>query len=125
MTNIKVLNLPHRIERRLRMRMINTVELLATLGDDELLLIPTMGCATLHDVKCKLAQYLEENPLPSPGPAHIGSLELSIATYRALRRGGVDTVDCLATMSDQELLRIRNFGETALAEVHSRFTSIS
>jgi DNA-directed RNA polymerase alpha subunit len=54
-------------------------------------------------------------PLPDDTP--VDELELRAAVRNALRRGGVPTLGELRTMSDRELLALRNFGRAALADV--------
>src|SRR3954447_619407 len=54
-------------------------------------------------------------PLPDDTP--VDELELRSAVRNALRRGGVPMLGELRTMSDRELLALRNFGRAALADV--------
>lgn len=43
----------------------------------------------------------------------IETLELSIRSYNSLRRAGVDSVEKLRSMSDDELMKVRNLGKNA------------
>ena len=47
-------------------------------------------------------------------------LELSCRSYNCLRRAGIDTVEQLLGVSEEQLLDIRNFGETSLREVRAK-----
>ena len=53
----------------------------------------------------------------------ISQLNLSKRVYNALSRNGIYTIDVLATLSDEQLLGIRGFGQSALAEVHEKLTT--
>ena len=50
----------------------------------------------------------------------IDELELSVRTHNALKRAGVDTVEQLQNMSDEELSKIRNFSQRCMDEVHKK-----
>lgn len=50
----------------------------------------------------------------------IDELDLSVRTYNCLKRGKIDTVEQLSQMSDDDLLRLRNFGQRCLAEVREK-----
>ncbi len=50
----------------------------------------------------------------------IDELELSVRTYNCLKHARIDTVEQLSQMSDDDLLRIRNFGLRCLAEVREK-----
>ena len=50
----------------------------------------------------------------------IENLNLTVRTYNCLRRKGIDTVEQLQAMTDDELMNIRNFGIGCLKEVHSK-----
>ncbi|HET60116.1 MAG TPA: hypothetical protein ENN32_07085 [Chloroflexi bacterium] len=119
-TDIAVLGLPPSVERRLRREKIDTVELLATADDRALLLIGGIGSGLLKEIKQKLAEYLAYHPLPDNLPIFIGALGFSVRIYNALRRSNIDTIEQLVAMDDDNLLSIRNFGETALAEVREK-----
>src|SRR3954452_19526920 len=56
-------------------------------------------------------------PLPDDTP--VDELGLRAAVRNALRRRGVPTLGELRTMSDRELLALRNFGRAALADVRA------
>lgn len=47
-------------------------------------------------------------------------LNLSVRAHNCLRRAGVRTVGQLRALPDDELLRIRNFGQKCVAEVRER-----
>ena len=50
----------------------------------------------------------------------IENLNLSVRTYNCLKRKGIDTVEQLQSMSDDELMSIRSFGISHLREVHEK-----
>lgn len=50
----------------------------------------------------------------------IDELDFTVRTYNALKRGGINTVEELVNLSDDELMKIRNFGSRCLMEVHER-----
>ena len=54
-----------------------------------------------------------------PDEPPVGDLPLRQHTTNALRAGGVLTLGDLRTMGDRELLRLRQFGRGALADVRS------
>lgn len=47
-------------------------------------------------------------------------LGLSLRTYNCLKRARIDTVEQLSGMSDEDLLRIRGFGNWCLREVRHK-----
>lgn len=50
----------------------------------------------------------------------IDELDLSVRTYNCLKRARIDTVEQLSQMTDDDLMRIRNFGQRCLAEVREK-----
>lgn len=50
----------------------------------------------------------------------IDELNLSVRTYNCLRRAKIDTVEQLTRMTDDDLLKLRNFGIKCLAEVREK-----
>lgn len=50
----------------------------------------------------------------------IEELNFSLRTHNCLRRAGIDTVEQLSKMSDDVLMKIRNFGPKCLAEVRTK-----
>lgn len=50
----------------------------------------------------------------------IENLNLSVRTYNCLKRKGIDTVEQLQAMSDDDLMTIRCFGIGCLKEVHAK-----
>lgn len=49
----------------------------------------------------------------------IEDLNLSLRTYNCLKRKGIDTVEQMMEMTDEELLCIRGFGAVCLREVRT------
>ena len=50
----------------------------------------------------------------------IENLNFSVRVYNCLKRAGVDTVEQLEKMSDNDLMALRNFGVSCLAEVRRK-----
>lgn len=50
----------------------------------------------------------------------IDVLEFSVRVHNTLKRAGIDTVEQLLKMSDDELAKVRNFSKRCLDEVHSK-----
>jgi DNA-directed RNA polymerase subunit alpha len=89
-------------------------------------------------------QYYEPGPgLPADGAAHDGErhlhvdaeldrklnmslaeLELSVRATNCLESEGITTVRDLVSRSEEQLLQVRNFGETTLKEVRSKLNEI-
>lgn len=53
-------------------------------------------------------------------PAPLEELQLSVRAYNALRRAEIQTVEEVASLSDEQLLAIPNLGTRALAEIKER-----
>lgn len=47
----------------------------------------------------------------------IEELDLSVRTYLALRRYGINTTDDLCKMSEGDIIRVRNLGRKSLEEL--------
>jgi len=50
----------------------------------------------------------------------IEELELTVRSYNCLKREGVDTIGQLATMTEEELMNIRNLGMKSVEEIRSK-----
>jgi DNA-directed RNA polymerase subunit alpha len=50
----------------------------------------------------------------------VEDLELTVRSYNCLKREGVDTVGQLATMTEEELMNIRNLGMKSVEEIRSK-----
>jgi DNA-directed RNA polymerase subunit alpha len=112
---------------------------------DKLLLeIQTDGSISPKEALAEAAQILIEHfeifaqltgPGPQPGPKPgIGAgavpsrlsdmpievLDLSSRTYNCLKRSQITTVGQILTMSEDELLGLRNFGQKSLQELHEK-----
>lgn len=59
----------------------------------------------------------------NPLTVRVEDLEFSVRTMRALKLAGIYTVGQLTTMSDQELMRLPNFGRRSLYEVKEMLMS--
>ena len=51
---------------------------------------------------------------------HVEDLELTVRSYNCLKREGVDTIGQLATMTEEELMNIRNLGMKSVDEIRSK-----
>ena len=56
------------------------------------------------------------------GFTSIETLKLSIRSYNCLRRAGVDSVEKLRSMSDDELMKVRNLGKKCFYEVKEKLS---
>lgn len=54
----------------------------------------------------------------------IENLNFSVRVYNCLKRAGVDTVEQLEKMSDNDLMALRNFGLACLAEVRQKVAQV-
>lgn len=50
----------------------------------------------------------------------VEELELTVRSYNCLKREGVDTIGQLATMTEEELMNIRNLGMKSVEEIRSK-----
>ncbi len=50
----------------------------------------------------------------------VEDLELTVRSYNCLKREGVDTIGQLATMTEEELMNIRNLGMKSVDEIRSK-----
>lgn len=55
----------------------------------------------------------------------IEDLELSIRPYSCLKRAGVDTVEKLCAMSEEDLMKVRNLGRKSIIEIRERLAALS
>lgn len=62
----------------------------------------------------------EEVPEPAGELRQIGELELSCKTENILRRAGIDTVEELASMKDEELAAVRGMSNRAMEEIRTK-----
>lgn len=47
---------------------------------------------------------------------YLDELELSVRTYNCLKRAGIDTVEQLRKMSDEQLMRVKNLNQKCMNE---------
>lgn len=147
---IDVLNLSARSYNCLRRSGVHTVAQVASLSDEELLGIRNLGVRSLAEIREKLTAYLAEYPpkleavsepeSPTPevlpadespsepssmplDPTPLDVLGLSMRPHNALMRGGITTIDQLASMSREQIQMVRNIGEKALTEIESRLAA--
>lgn len=65
-----------------------------------------------HDEYDTEGQKMEEEKLKS-----VETLELSLRSFNCLKRAGINTIGQLVTKSDEDLMKIKNFGRKSLDEV--------
>lgn len=59
---------------------------------------------------------------PTIGEQSITCLQLNLRAYNCLKRGGVETLNDINNMNDDELLAIPNLGQKAVTEIREVFT---
>lgn len=60
----------------------------------------------------------------APENMPIEELELSVRAYNCLKRAGINTVGELCSMSDEELMKIRNLGKKCIEEIKQKLASV-
>jgi Holliday junction resolvasome RuvABC ATP-dependent DNA helicase subunit len=63
--------------------------------------------------------------LKDTGSTPIGKLDLSVRSYNSLKRAGITTVEKLRTMSDDELMRVRNLSRKCFDEIRQKLAETS
>ena len=121
----------------LRQMNIRTLGDLLRTSESELMSYKNFGETSLNEIQAMLAQRslrlgqsLQPIPnpvLPSEGPSldeaspqlsrPVSEMELSVRSRKALQRLGVTTIGELTQHAEVELVTIKNFGETSLAEI--------
>lgn len=76
-------------------------------------------------------EYLEEEYLRNDSPSEseisfmsIEDLDLSVRTYNCLKRVGITSVQKLQTMTDEDLMHVRNLGRKSIEEIKRKLTEI-
>ncbi|MCZ0932012.1 MAG: helix-hairpin-helix domain-containing protein, partial [Oligoflexia bacterium] len=117
------LDLPILVVNTLRKKGINTVKKLASKTKEELLNLPYFSTEYLREVEIALAKKdltlkNASSKVSSKKNLHlnnannsISSLDLSNKAKSALLAEGIKTVEMLSSKTEQELLRIPNFGK--------------
>ena len=54
----------------------------------------------------------------------IEELDLSVRSYNCLKRAGVNTVEDLASKTEEDMMRVRNLGRKSLEEVLQKMESL-
>jgi len=122
----------------LRQMNIRTLGDLLRTGEAELLAYKNFGETSLNEIKTllkqkglSLGQSLQPTEPVAPAPAaaevpsdqaavmrhSVAELELSVRSRKALQRLGITTLGELTQRSEAELMTIKNFGQTSLAEI--------
>ena len=65
----------------------------------------------------------DDEPEDNPSTP-IKKLDLSVRSYNCLKRGGITTVEKLRTMSDDELMRVRNLGRKCIYEIREKLAEM-
>ena len=71
---------------------------------------------TISDVKGLLTDK-EEDPIAKTLETPIEELDLSVRAYNCLKRAAIHTLQDITTMSEDEMMKIRNLGKKSLKEV--------
>ncbi len=73
------------------------------------------------------AEFGEPGAGAAPGPpdARIEELDFSVRTYNCLKKANVLTIGELVTLSEADLMNIRNFGKKSLNEVKEKLASLN
>ncbi len=122
---------------------IDTLGDLVTKTEQELLSHKNFGETSLAEIKAMLAQRnlrlgMAKKGEDIPGFADvrsgrnrevlsrpIGELELSVRSRKCMERMNITTIGELCNMSDQDLLAVRNFGQTSLVEIRTKLGELS
>ena len=72
------------------------------------------------DLEAELSPPVVEEPIEEKDDTPIETLELSVRTFNALRRSGINTVGQIVEHSKGELLSLRNFGEKSFVELREK-----
>lgn len=67
---------------------------------------------------CPLVKSERQNPIA------LDDLDLTVRTYNCLKRYGVETVEQLKNMSDEELHKVRNLGQRCINEIKEKLGGI-
>jgi len=125
---------------------INTLGDLLRTTTSELLAYKNFGETSLHEIEAmltqkglRIGQLLDEKESNLAGVLGAGDgdatksgvlnrsvaeLELSVRSRKCLMRLGIDSISELTQRSEAELLAIKNFGMTSLAEIKRRLTEL-
>jgi DNA-directed RNA polymerase alpha subunit len=115
---VKGLGLSNRVDMALRRNGVESVYDLVGMSERELSRMPDMGPQNVAHIKEKLAASgLSLRAEPTIG------LGLSNRVEGALRSGGVESVEDLVRLSEQDLLRMRNMGRESVAEIRERLNA--
>lgn len=137
--SIDILHLSERCSNALYHAKINTIGVLLTKSDKDLLNIRNLGEACIEEIdqslqdclgakrsvadldkmKQQLHELLSQNR-QWEFSQNIELLEFSARTQNALKRAGIETIGKLLTKSDKELLEIRNLGEVCILEIDDK-----
>jgi len=128
----------------LRQMNIRTLGDLLRTGEAELLGYKNFGETSLNEIKTlldqkglSLGQGVQQAEADAPPPTEadlpadqaglmrrsVAELELSVRSRKALQRLGITTLGELTQRSEAELMTIKNFGQTSLAEIQRQLES--
>ena len=66
----------------------------------------------------------EEDPIDRVLEMNIDELELSVRSYNCLKRAGIQTVQDLASKSEDDMIKVRNLGKKSLKEVKEKLIEL-
>ena len=111
---------------------IDTMNELATLSDEEICKIKVADKSTLKEILAIAEAFrTEKGIVPSDTPKDdinladitLEAMDFSVRTYNCLHRHGIKSMQELANLSDEELLKVRNLGRRQCEEVKSKIES--
>ena len=132
---IEKLTLSVRSYNALKQAGLDTVQDLIGKSREELLTLRSLGAKSAEEIVEEVKRYLSLNhmgepaekepetgeaaPQAMPDERPIEALNLSVRSYNALKRAGIDSVQQLLDLKPEELREIRNLGTKSLAELEA------
>lgn len=84
--------------------------------------IANLVCMTVPKLRAferDILTKLRSNILPAPMPIAIEATSMSPRAYNSLKRVNINTLDEISRRSDDELLTLRNIGQTSVTEIRA------
>ena len=99
---------------------IMSMQQLASLSDEEILGIRNLGQKSFEEVKGQIESFRKQNELETDVDEKFVSIvdaNLSISSYYTLKRAGINSINELARLSDEEICRIKVGSKSVLREI--------
>lgn len=121
-SSIEDLDLPVRITNALMIEDINSIEILITKTEGELLRIPGIGLKSLEEIKARLAERelqlsKRSKKIFEREVFEIDNLNLPVRITNALKIERIYSIEALIKKTEEELLRIPDIGRKSLEEI--------